>query len=496
MKHVVNLVSLTASLLTFVCCNDDFFSIERGIADSNLKHDIEHPSLTRSSVSGTQLAVKHFPVLGSDVPAILESHIDKTEASKGEFTINTIKKNGNPMMHIVNYDEGGWVIIAGDKRESDQIMAIGESGCFDPENITNSNVAFWFKSLMTEMENVEFEDETTTISARAENAEPASLPPFDDEYVWVRRPNGTIESTSLRSDIGHLLATKWGQGYPWNYKCHRTGESSMPTGCAVVAISQLLYYYHSSLGVPSGLYHSIEPTYTLTTGTDGSTYYTSSVARSDYQANSNRWQLMATECGNGVRTTATDYVGDLMVDVGERSGTEYNYAGSGTTLSGCMDAFSSYGLSCSKIDYNPATVISSLDNQKPVLMASWTYDNTTQKVVVGHGWIADGYKCYRKTIDTQHKWYIMPPDSLSYYNDLDYDYVLTQSEKDRLYPNVYEGQIEHEYSYRYSYYLKMNWGYDGSYDNNLYNSAVYSWTVGSSTYNYGTKMIYNFARQN
>lgn len=52
------------------------------------------------------------------------------------------------MMHIVNYDDGGWVIVAGDKRESNQILAMGETGNFDPDNITNPNVAFWFESQM------------------------------------------------------------------------------------------------------------------------------------------------------------------------------------------------------------------------------------------------------------------------------------------------------------------------------------------------------------
>lgn len=493
MRHTVKLLLPLALLLAFVCCNDDFLRIDRSITDTNLKRSTEHPLLTRSSVSETEPTAKRFPVLDSDVPAILESHIDKREVPKGKFSINSIKKNGNPMMHIVNYDDGGWVIVAGDKRESNQILAMGETGNFDPDNITNPNVAFWFESQMAEMENVDFEDDTVSISVRAEDAEPASLPPFDEEYVWVRRPNGSVvTSTVLYLELGHLVTTKWGQTYPWNYKCQTTEGYDMPTGCGVVAVAQLLYYYHFNLGMPNGLYHSIEPTFTQTTDSDGNTYYTSSVVRSDYQSNSNRWQLMATECANGARTSATDYVGDLMVDIGKRAGTKYNFGVSGTTLSGCMDAFSSFGLSCSKTAYSPTMVISSLNNRKPVLIASWTYNS----VGVGHGWIADGYKCYENTIDTQHKWYIMQSDSLSYYNDLDYDYVLTQSDKDRLYPDVYDGQIDHDYSYDYTYYLKMNWGYDGSYDNNLYNSAVYSWTVGASTYNYQTKMIYNFARQN
>lgn len=94
MRHTVKLLLPLALLLAFVCCNDDFLRIDRSISDTNLKRDTEHPLLTISSVSETEPTVKHFPVLDSDVPAILESLIDKREVPKGKFSINSIKKNG------------------------------------------------------------------------------------------------------------------------------------------------------------------------------------------------------------------------------------------------------------------------------------------------------------------------------------------------------------------------------------------------------------------
>lgn len=56
----------------------------------------------------------------------------------------------------------------------------------------------------------------------------------------------------------------------------------------------------------------------------------------------------------------------------------------------------------------------------------------------GHAWVIDGYKCYCTTTDRPYKWVIMPPDSLSFYNNINYDYVLTVEEKEWRYPDVYE----------------------------------------------------------
>lgn len=66
----------------------------------------------------------------------------------------------------------------------------------------------------------------------------------------------------------------------------------------------------------------------------------------------------------------------------------------------------------------------------------------------------DGYKRYCTITDRPYKWVIMPPDSLSFYNNINYDYVLTVEEKEWRFPDVYENQIDHSYSYRYDYYLK------------------------------------------
>lgn len=191
------------------------------------------------------------------------------------------------------------------------------------------------------------------------------------------------------------------------------------------------------------------------------------------------------------RCASTDYVGDLMIDVGALANMIYYSDHSSSNDTKAKNAFLSYGLSCSIDNYSASKVISSLNQNKPVYVSARRIDSASGEKP-GHAWVIDGYKCYRKKTDTPYKWVTMPPDSLQFYDNLNYDYVLNLMDKERFYPNVYEGQIEHSYDYHDTYYLKMNWGYDGSYDYNDYGTGCYSWTIGSRTYNIKPTIIYDF----
>ena len=367
MNHIIKLfISLTCACVVS-CTKDSFELAQRGQDDVSYALGTENQVATKSAVMDGVSTVKSRKVLASDVQSILKNKFDRKKTRGSErYSLNTIQKNGNPMLHIVNYDEGGWAIITGNRREENQILAMSDVGHFDPDNITNSNVAFWFAMQLEQMEAVEFEEDVMADMNGNSNVSVNSIPPFDDEYVWVRLPLEPIETTTLK-EVGPLLTTKWGQGYPWNYNCPYFAKSGKwaPTGCPAVAVAQLLYYYHFHLGVPSGLYHSIVPTYKYNKHKD---YYTLSVTRSDYHANSNRWEEMAKTYRS--RCASTDYVGDLMIDIGERVGITYSENGSGAAFDDYKNVFSLYGLSSNAIDYNSDKLISSLNDNKPVLISS------------------------------------------------------------------------------------------------------------------------------
>ncbi len=487
--------SFYKSLFFVICaCTVSCTESSLGFTPSNQDETIVQPSesvIGKKADSQTSL-IKHHKVSASDVLSILESRLDRMkQCGDVEYSLRTILKNGDPMLHIVNFENGGWAIVAGNKRESNQILAMSEAGYFNPDSITNPNVAFWFSMQLAQMETIEFE-ENDAEQVEEGSVSLNSIPPFDEEYVWVRLPMETQVTTSFFSEVGHLLTTKWGQGYPWNYKCPIINGQRSPTGCVAVAVAQLLYYYHFFLGVPSGLYHSVIPQFS-----QHEDYLISSVERFDYQSNSNRWTEMATNFS--LQGDSTDYVGDLMIDIGEKVGMKYRESSSGVAFDDYKNVFSLYGLSTRAIDYNSSLLISSLDAYKPVLISAKREASTSSQSnleLEGHSWVVDGYECYRTVTDRPFKWVIMPPDSLSYFTGIDYDYVLTEEEKDWNYPDIEENQIEHTYSYVYEYYLKMNWGYGGSYDNNNYDLGTYSWITDANPFTYYPKMIYDFKPDN
>ena len=79
----------------------------------------------------------------------------------------------------------------------------------------------------------------------------------------------------------------------------------------------------------------------------------------------------------------------------------------------------------------------------------------------------------------------VPPDSLSYYN-LNYDYVLTEEQKQIYYPEIEENEVVHD----------LNWGYDDNDTVLAYNDGHYSivcnWNVGGATFNTAPVIYCNF----
>lgn len=110
-----------------------------------------------------------------------------------------------------------------------------------------------------------------------------------------------------------------------------------------------------------------------------------------------------------------------------------------------------------------------------------------------HSWLIDGYKKTVTRTDHQYKWVIMPPDSLQYYNNINYNYVFTETEMQQFYPGIEENQIVHEYSYSNpSYLFRMNWGWEGLYNGNLYSIQPEGWTPGNHQFSLNTLMITGF----
>ncbi len=182
---------------------------------------------------------------------------------------------------------------------------------------------------------------------------------------------------------------------------------------------------------------------------------------------------------------------------GGEEGEDPNSIGTSFALSGSpaffrKNLFSSLGINCTLIDtFNDYITRNSIRDEMPVLVSG--YDSNITRSNDGEGGrLIDGLQSTRYTEDYQQYLRIIPTDSLSFYPDLNYDMILTDSQKQFLYPDIEEYETIHEYNYYYSYLYSMNWGWNGSY-NGYYSSAPLEWNPDNSVYNDRLKMIYGFS---
>ena len=430
--------------------------------------------------------IKGKKVTREFVPVILERSLDKTEFKDiDEYTLTTVTKDGRELIHVANFEKGGWAIVSGRFQTENQILAYGAEGEFDPNNIESPEVRFWLEMAEAMVENEMIEDEENDFEEMLRSG------PYDNEpYVWVRFILDPQYFTTYNySIVNHLVVTKWGQNEPWNYLCPYFGDVLCPLGCTAVAVGQMLYYLHGHIAFPSGLYHTIIPYYDYHYNSSDA-YCTSSVIRSNYYSNSTRWASMATT-NPGVLTTGVQYVGDLLIDIANRAESVFRIdETSGNTSTSLFSNY--YDIYCTKSNFSQSTVVSSLNNSMPIMVSAKTSNSSNAD---GHEWIIDGYNSTYTVEDRRYKWRMVPPDSLSYFALYSYDYIYTEAEKQQFFPEVIEDEIVHEYSSFINYYYKMNWGWHDNRNSYDYDNGLYSfgnWDAGQHDLNYQIKIYHGF----
>ncbi len=301
----------------------------------------------------------------------------------------------------------------------------------------------------------------------------------DGDCKWYAVEHYEYTGSIDNDVVPHLIQTKWGQGYPWNSKCPIDNSLTPPNrcylGCTATATGQVLYYTHSFLGKPNGLYHDIS-CYGSVFGKTTNIGF----SRDNYVSNSSRWNMMAADRYSS--SMAISYAEDLMLDIGNRFGMKYSGSGSGAWPSvSALNSF--YDISCYSGDYDSSPVVSNLYNGMPTIIVAFSSTDHS----IGHTWIIDGlhqtemqYLCYKHFFYGE-EWY-MASEYYDTWEDVrdQYHHLIQDPREDYICP----------WSYTSLYYL-MNWGYDGSYDNNLY--GLYSpWNANQCDHLYNRVMYYGF----
>ena len=480
----IGLAFLLAILLqsSFTSCSE----MDNLLYTDDMERDI---SIGDSAMKITNLpnqAKTLYKVTLDDTKNLLKA-LQYNERSK----IEAFEINRDTLLYIVNHNKG-WTIIAGDKRIN-PIIAESDKGMFLKSSI-NENLMTWIASyadalrvfqsgdtLSIKTNNKVTENEYTKLWSRiSPDKQKVNLGTTKAvEYKWAVVAYTYFDRETSNIVIPHLISTKWGQEYPWNSKLPidtSNGSSRCPTGCTAVSVAQIIYYMHNFLGKPTGLYHNISISSTSISGETSNIGF----SRSNYVSSSTRWNDMALSYNSSGNTT---YVGDLMLDIGNRL--NMKYSGNGSSASISNSALSNYNLTCTESDYNYQKIKNNLQNSKPVNITAYRKDASGQKF--GHSWIIDGlatktrYYITRKHFEYTENWmheseYYDTFDQLreKYHINSEYDIIFEE--------NSSTGE-----------YLLMNWGYDGDNDNGYFSTYPdASWTNGSREYKYDKKIHYDF----
>ncbi len=304
----------------------------------------------------------------------------KREVQKSPREVKSIlgvpDENNIAAFYIINYKNGGFVILAGDRR-SKPILAFSETHHFKLNaQYYPSGLVGWLYGMKEKMERI-----------REENAE------FDEgiRQLWshLGNKNAYIVPSNREPDIGEVctrtssprsiqkgpfLSTSWGQSCGYNsllpqMDCHPDDCSRAFTGCLATAMAQVMKYYQ----YPKSYDWSNMP----------NTY--------------------------GTHSTAV-----LMRDIGIAVRMKYKCSGSGADIEdeGVSSFRNDFGYSSASFSgYDCEKVKRELDNNSPVILRGgrksgwWIFSQYKD----GHAWVCDGYleiiyPCWVTTLHLHMNW--------------------------------------------------------------------------------------------
>lgn len=456
-----------------------------------------------------------------DFSAINTKSLSKTEteSDRGKYDVSfreaelVAKKlsEGKDLVKLESYDyEGdtlffvaqyvsGYKIISGDKRASLFLME-AEEGTFSMKEDGEFNApAFWITDLaagilLLKRGDAKPRDSANILFWRAvigDNTRNAESPTFmtrvdsvefeDPDHVWVQVPLFSYDSTSYINTVDHILPTKWGQSDPWNKAVPYTDSTytnHCPTGCSAVAMAQVIYYCHFNLLKPnwlfhgahySGCYNAIPPSWSPGT----------------YVDNSTRWDSMAACVDSSYSVYSSDYVGEFMADIGHTINMHYSPSKSGAFIT--EDGFNHYDILCDSGSFNQSIIESNLRANQPVAITAYASRDWSfgYHYYDGHSWVIDGITTKKVDHINVYEWRTL--------SELGSTQYLMYSEAQALLmePNLFSGKRIYVTTSSYSDFYKMNWGWSGSHDDELFGTGSNNWTVTLHD-QYGNPVDYNY----
>lgn len=162
------------------------------------------------------------------------------------------------LLYFINFSgDKGWVVVSGDKR-TEPILASSETGRIDKNNLGRSKV--WFEEVTSRLVGLKSSNNNDTTSNFYRMWQ--QIDALTSGKTFIRHSNKSdlrmdegkneeeyedvlIEVTTevlTNKEVGPLIKTKWGQGFPWNQSTPKWKGTSTRcvTGCVATAGAQML----------------------------------------------------------------------------------------------------------------------------------------------------------------------------------------------------------------------------------------------------------------
>lgn len=270
-------------------------------------------------------------------------YYDVTVICSGAETKSSAK---DTLMYIVNFEDGGFVLVSFDKGFP-PVIAVAETGSYYGEETDNPGFNIYINEILHALD------------------ESMSIDTGDDTMILMKKDTVLLQDIN----IGPFCPVEWHQRSPYNRLCSNPYDYNVPAGCVAVAVAQAMAVF----SYPS----TVDLTYPEAQ---------QSICELDWvgiiEDNDNKWPL----CNCCMQKSI------LLREIGQRVKMQYAPGGSGTsTQKYVIPCLSSFGYETAPYSsgFSNSIVISSLDGSSPVIIRGENSDGE------GHAWLIDGYKYIR-----------------------------------------------------------------------------------------------------
>lgn len=311
--------------------------------------------------------------------ALLIASKQKMLTTRGVNELNDyleIKQDSEiPQLYIINFIEGGFIIISADKR-IEPILAYSESSNFPLDDFSNMpyGLSFWLNTTCNFIDSVRYENieqDMRTIASWQEANNP-SVNYLPDNAKGIRSTNGEYIYTKGDSNWDHddcrmegellvsyyyyvppLLQTQWDQGEGYNEACpiiFCPSSRRADVGCAAISTGQIMNY------------HLFPLTY--------------------------QWTVIGEKGQLGTQNFLRDIgkPGNLNI--------QYDCAGSSAQISDVTSFLTREGYSWQQsVNFSSGTIQWDVAASRPVILAGG-HKAPDGSLINGHMWVCDGIKTY------------------------------------------------------------------------------------------------------